>query len=49
VVIGFEDSMLMGMLIPGVIAVVIICRLVTIADGIRTIFDVNLIDFFEIF
>lgn len=47
--VGFEDSILIGILIPGVIAVVIICGLVTIADGVGTIFDVNLIDFFEIF
>jgi hypothetical protein len=49
VVVGFEDSILMGILIPGVIAIVIICRLVTMADRTGTIFDVNLIDFFEIF
>ena len=41
--------MLIGILIPRVIAVVIMCGLVTIADGIGTIFDVNLMDFFEIF
>jgi hypothetical protein len=49
VVIGFEDSILMRMLLPGVIAAVVICGLLTMADGTGTIFDVNLIDFFEIF
>jgi hypothetical protein len=49
VVVGFEDSILMRILIPGVIAIVIMCGLVTIADGVGTVFDVNLIDFFEIF
>lgn len=48
-VVGFEDSILIGMLIPGVIAIVVMCGLATIADGIGTIFDVNLMDFFEIF
>jgi uncharacterized membrane protein len=48
-VVGFEDSILMGILMPGVIALVVICGLVTIADNVGTVFDVNLIDFFEIF
>lgn len=41
--------MLIGMLIPGVIALVIIAGLVTIGDRVRIVFDINLINFFEVF
>jgi hypothetical protein len=47
--VGFEDTMFIGILGPLAIAVAVIFALFIIGDGVFVMFETNLIDNFEIF